>query len=57
LGILTVHPAPKFSGRRTSIGVRNGALMRWDDIVLDIRDEEKQVEFEAKPNGVLSVSV
>lgn len=40
-GILTVHPAPKFPGRRASIGVRNRALASRNDIVLNICDEEK----------------
>jgi len=39
--IAAVHPAPKFSGRRAGVGVRDGTLVRWDDIVLDISDEKK----------------
>lgn len=54
---LTVHPAPKFSGRRAGIGVRGGALMRWDNIVLNIGDEEKQVALRTSFDGVCSEMV
>ena len=55
--ILTVHPAPKFSGRRAGMGVRGGPLVCWDDIVLDIGDQEKHILLRTKSNGVFSVSV
>jgi len=54
--IATIHPAPKFSGRRAGIGVRGGTLVCWDDIVLDIGDEKKKVALKTGSNGVLSVS-
>jgi len=52
--MLTVHPAPKFAGRRVGIGVR---LVRWENIVLDVSDEEKYVGLETRSDGVLSVGV
>jgi len=55
--ILAVHPAPKFSGRRADISVKGCALVRWDDIILDICDEEKQVVLKARSSWVFSVSV
>lgn len=55
--ILTVHPAPKFSGRCAGVGVRGRALVRWDDVVLDIGDKEKRILLRTRSNGVFSVSV
>ena len=55
--VLTVHPAPKFSGRRADIGIGGGTLVGWNDIILDISDEEKHVVLEAKSDGVSSVTV
>jgi len=55
--MLTVHPTPKFAGRRVGIGVRSGALVRWEDIVLNVGDEEKYVGLETRSDRVLSVRV
>jgi len=56
-GILTVHPAPKLSCRSTGRGVRRGALVRWDDIVLYICDKEKCILLRTASDRVFSVTV
>ena len=56
-GFLTVHPAPKLSCRSAGGGVRRGALVRWDDIVLDICDKEKCILLRTASSRVFSVTV
>jgi len=56
-GIVAVHPAPKLSRRSAGGGVRGGALVCWDDIVLDICDKKKCILLRTTSNRVFSVTV
>ena len=55
--IFTVYPASEFSGRCVDMGFRGDGFVPWDDIVLDIGDEKKQVAFEPGSNGVFAEKI
>lgn len=55
--VLAVHPASKLSGGRGGTGVRSGRFVSWDDVVLDIGDEEKKIMLKTRAGGVSTEKV